>query len=243
MYFININIYYLNKRTIVNVLLDNMLKYINNPSFQVQVMSAAAKRAILCSVLLWIFGVSCFLVSVVFDWKNFTELQENEKQFNTTKNQFCDNVNNGYPWIFMVFIFCKMICGILEYISGALSLCKQNNNDNIWDTISLVFCMITTIFQTLDLLLLVLYSYRCLDDDRSHQIQAFISYEKDDFVASVFGTFGIAFNLALKKNILTVFKAVCCSDDASKKHKILSCTCLFFIIVCFVLALMLSAKM
>jgi hypothetical protein len=33
-----------------------------------------------CSALLWIAGVALFITSVVFDWKNFYELRENDEQ-------------------------------------------------------------------------------------------------------------------------------------------------------------------
>jgi hypothetical protein len=190
-----------------------------------------------CSVLLWVAGVTLFTTSVVFDLKNFHELRENDEQIESTGKKSCDFALNEYHKIFLAFVICKMGFGLLEYIFGALSL-----HDNAFSTLSLVCNTITTFFQALDLLLLVLFSYCCLDDDQIHHVKAFISDEKDDFVAGILGTAGIMFNLAIKKNILTVLKAIC-SDDASKLHKRLSCTSLFFIFVCFGLAIALLRKL
>jgi hypothetical protein len=135
-----------------------------------------------------------------------------------------------------------MIFGIVEYIFGALSLCEPDD-DNDFATTSLVCNTFTSFCQALDLLLLVLFSYYCLDDDQIHHVKAFISDEKDDFVAGILGTAGIMFNLAIKKNILTVLKAIFCSDYASKWHKRLSCASLFFISVCIGLAIALLRKL
>jgi hypothetical protein len=205
--------------------------------FQVQKM---ANRC--CSAFLWLFGVGLFVTSVVFDWINFVELRKNDEEIESTGKKPCDFALNKYHWIFMASVISKMFFGILEYIFSALSLCEQNDDNSMMDTISLFFNVITTICQALDLLLLVLFSYFCLDDDQIHHVKAFISDAKDDFLAGVLGTAGIIFNLAIKKNILTVFKSICCSNHSGKCHKRLSCTSLFFVLVCIGLAIALLLK-
>ena len=204
-------------------------------------MAATAVR-----IIMYLLGVSCFVASVVFDLKNFSELQEKEKQINSTGKQFCDNARDKYPraWTFFAFVMCKMFFGVLECILSLLSLrlYDQNSNNNICDTVSLFFSTCFTIFQTFDLLLLVLYSYICLDNNRSNQVPVYLSYGTDDCVESVLGTAVIVFNLAIKKNIMTLCKAICCSEGASKAHKILSRIILILFIVCIILAIMLAVK-
>ncbi|XP_060595299.1 uncharacterized protein LOC132749518 [Ruditapes philippinarum] len=213
-----------------------------------------------CSIILWLLGVGFFIASVVFDWGNFYELRKNDEEIKSTGIESCDFALDEYHWIFMAFVICKMISGIFEYVFGGLSLCEENEDSNGYDTASLVCNIFTTFFQALDLLLLVLFSYHCLSDDEIHHVRAFISDETDDFVAGVSGSAGLIFNLVIKKNTVTIFKAfidiisVCCGkekrygesygiQDPRTHYKVLTWISVLLIFVCIALVIALSMKL
>jgi hypothetical protein len=197
----------------------------------------------------------------VFDWFNFEELRQNDTEIEATGNKACDFALDEYHWIFMASIICKMIFGCLDNIFGYKSICKDKGKTNKvmpfetnkeaekskrFDTLSLLFNVLTSCFQVADLLLLVLFSYKCLDSEGRHHVLRFLGDDKDDVIASIFGTAGIIFNLTIKRNILTIFKTLFCSDDKDENRgwqKFLSFLSLILICVCVGLAIALLLKL
>jgi hypothetical protein len=214
-----------------------------------------------CLWLLWIAGVSCFIFGVVFDWFNFEELRKNDIEIEATGNKACDFALDKYHWTFMGSIICKMIFGFLDNYFGYRSICKEKEKRNKelpfdtdkevkkrkrFETLSLLFNVLTSSFQVMDLLLLVLFSYKCLDSEGRHHVLRFLGDDKDDVIASIFGTAGIIFNLTIKKNILTILKALFCSDDEGDNNclqKFLSVLSIILIFVCVSLAIALLLKL
>jgi hypothetical protein len=198
-----------------------------------------------CSKVLWFAGVSCFIFGVVFDWINFEGLRRNDIEIEDTGNKACNLALNEYHWIFMVSVICKMLAGFLEYLFGIISIKKGGEGKNTYDTLSLLFSVITSCFQVADLLLLVLFSYKCLDKEKRHHVLRFLGDDTDDAIASIFGTACIIFNLTIKRNILDILKALCepCPDDNRGCLKILSIFSIILIFVCFGLAIALIIKL
>jgi hypothetical protein len=63
-----------------------------------------------------------------------------------------------------------------------LLLLSEPDDNNAFATLSLVCNKIATFFHVFDLLLLVLFSYTCLDDDQIQHVKTFISDKKMTFL-------------------------------------------------------------
>lgn len=198
-----------------------------------------------CKIFLWVAGVTCFIVGVVLDWINFEELRQNDIDLEATGNKACDFALDKYHWIFMASVIIKMLSGILEYYFGLKSLDTEDETRNKYDILSLIFNIITSTCQAADLLLLVLFSYHCLDNERRHHVLRFLGDDKDDALAGALGTVGIIFNLTIKRNILTILQSLCspCTKHEHGPLKWLSFFSLLLIFTCVGLAIALVLKL
>ena len=199
-----------------------------------------AKR--ISAIGLFVIGIAITIVGIGFDWKNFSELRRNQLKIEKTGIERCDTGVEIYPWIYMAFIILKMICAIPDTIFSGMSLSIGSNNLNNYDTWSLIITCFTSLFQCLDLLILVIFSFACLLPEGVNVFHNLISDLMNDFLSGLFGTTGLIINFTVKKNFSAVWKVLksCTSkEQITATFRVFSVILLLLVFFCVVLAIIL----
>jgi hypothetical protein len=175
-----------------------------------------------------VLGIIFTIVGIVFDWFNFSELRRNQKNIEKTEIECCDYVN-VYPWIYLALVIIKMCLTVTENVLKGISLRIGSDELIVWqDKWSLIITFLLSVVQCLDLLLLVIFSFECLQRGGSNDFHDLIWDIINDFLSGFFGTVGLFLSLTVKKHILAVFKVAgsCCRET-----EINTCYCVFSVLL------------
>jgi hypothetical protein len=192
--------------------------------------------------VVYVIGIIFTIVGIVFDWFNFSELRRNQQNIEKTEIESCDTDVKVYPWIYMAFVIGKMLSAVPEIVFSGISLYINSNKLIVYDTLSLITAFFLSLFQCLDLLILVIFSFDCRQPEGSNVFHDLIRDTLNDLLSGVFGTFGLIFSLTVKKNISALFKVArsCCrKNEISTTVLVFSVLLMICVLICLILAILL----
>jgi hypothetical protein len=139
----------------------------------------------------------------------------------------------------MAFVIGKMLFAVLENVFVGKSLRIGSDKLNDCDTLSLIITFFLSLFQCLDLLILVIFSFECLQPEGSNVFHDLIRDTLNDFLSGLFGTAGLVLSLTVKKHFSAVFKVAgsCCQKkEITTTYRVFS----FLLMICVLISLILA---
>jgi hypothetical protein len=142
----------------------------------------------------------------------------------------------------MAFVIGKMFFVVPENVLVGISLRIGSDELNDCDTWSLIITFVLSLFQCLDLLLLVIFSFDCLQPGGSNVFHDLIGDTLTDWLSGFFGTAGLILSLTVKKNFSAVSKVArsCCREtEITTTYRVFSVLLMICVVISVILAIIL----